>query len=167
MLFFERCTYLNLNPVLLACYFQYWVEIFFKAIHGPLGKVKYHTLRVESQVCRSPHVYSFSWIIDDSEAKKQAVKKESVGNKSEYDKMKSIAKASATKRECFVQKNVYILMPELWLRKLFPQVILLNSNLPEKRYRMFKKKAEIDELLHLHISVSYAWSLFGFAKQKI
>ena len=47
MEFFERCTYFNLNPVLLDFHFQYRVEIFFKFIHGPLGKVKYHTLRVE------------------------------------------------------------------------------------------------------------------------
>ena len=32
------------------------------------------------------------------------------------------------------------------LRKIFPRVIFLISNLPEKRFRMFKKKAEIDEL---------------------
>ena len=25
--FFERCKYLNLNPVLLACHFQYRVEV--------------------------------------------------------------------------------------------------------------------------------------------
>ena len=40
-------------------------------------------------------------------------------------------------------------MPKLWLSKIFPWVISLISNLPEKRYRIFrifKKKAEIDEL---------------------
>ena len=30
--FFERCKYLNLNPVLLARHFQYRVEVFFKVI---------------------------------------------------------------------------------------------------------------------------------------
>ena len=64
--FFERCSYLNLNPVLLARHFQYRVEIFFKVIvlDGPLGKVKYHAIRVEFQVRGSPHVHSFLWIID-------------------------------------------------------------------------------------------------------
>ena len=37
-------------------------------------------------------------------------------------------------------------MPELWLRKIFPRFIFLNSNLPEKRLRIFKKRVEIDEL---------------------
>ena len=49
--FFERCKYLNLNPVLLARHFQYRVEVFFKVIiaDGPLGRVKYHAIRVEFQ----------------------------------------------------------------------------------------------------------------------
>ena len=49
MEFFERCTYLNMNPVLLARHFQYRVEVFFKVIviNGPLGKVKYHAIRDE------------------------------------------------------------------------------------------------------------------------
>ena len=54
--------------------------------------------------------------------------------------MKAIAKAYITKRECSVQEAVYLIMPELWLRKLFPRVIFLNSNLPEKWFRIFKKK---------------------------
>ena len=29
---------------------------------------------------------------------------------------------------------------------MFPRVIFLNSNLPERRYKIFKKKADIDEL---------------------
>ena len=37
-------------------------------------------------------------------------------------------------------------MSEVWLRKMFPRVFFLNSNLPEKRYKIFKKKGEIDEL---------------------
>ena len=49
---FERCKYLNLNPVLLARHFQYRVEVFFKVIvvDAPLGNVKYHAIRVEFQV---------------------------------------------------------------------------------------------------------------------
>ena len=37
-------------------------------------------------------------------------------------------------------------MPELWLRKIFPKVIFLNRNLPDKRYKIFKKRNEIDLL---------------------
>ena len=50
--YFERCNYLNSNPVLLARHFQYRVEVFFKEIivNGLLGKVKYYAIRVEFQV---------------------------------------------------------------------------------------------------------------------
>ena len=56
-----RYCYLNLNPVVLARHFQYRVEVFFKVIiaDGPLGKVKYHAIRVEFQVQGSPHIHSF------------------------------------------------------------------------------------------------------------
>ena len=32
------------------------------------------------------------------------------------------------------------------MHKIFPAVIFLNSNIPEKRHKIFKKKDEIDEL---------------------
>ena len=59
--FFDRFSFLNLNPVLLARHFQYRVEVFFQVIvlNGQLGKVKYHAIRVEFQVCDSPHIHSF------------------------------------------------------------------------------------------------------------
>ena len=64
--YFERCRYLNLNPVVLARHFQYRVEVFFKVIiiDGPFGKVKYHAIRVEFQVQGSPHIHSFLWVLD-------------------------------------------------------------------------------------------------------
>ena len=40
------------------------------------------------------------------------------GKKSDFDRMKAIARAYATKRECSVQEAVYLVMPELWLRKV-------------------------------------------------
>ena len=59
--FFDQCSFLNLNPVLLARHFQYKVEVFFQVIvlNGSLGKVKYHAIRVEFQVRASPHIHSF------------------------------------------------------------------------------------------------------------
>ena len=68
-----------------------------------------------------------------SEALKQAVK--------DFKRMKAIAWAYTTKRECSVQEAVYLVMPEFWLRKTFPK-----SNNPEMRYRVFQNKEEIDEL---------------------
>ena len=65
---FERCRYLNLNPVLLARHFQYRVETFFKVIvlNGLFGKVKYHAIRIEFQVRGSSHILFFIWITDVS-----------------------------------------------------------------------------------------------------
>jgi len=64
--YFERCKYLNLNPVLLARHFQYRVETFFQTIivNGPLGKVRYHAIRVEFQVRGSPHIHAFLWVVN-------------------------------------------------------------------------------------------------------
>ena len=42
-------------------------------------------------------------------------------------------------------KRQYILL-ELWLHKTFPAVIFLNCNMPEKSYKIFKKKDDIDQL---------------------
>ena len=60
--------------------------------------------------------------------------------------MNAIAKDYATKKKCSVQEAVYLVMPELWLRKTFPKVLFLNSNIQEKRYRVIRNKEEIDEL---------------------
>ena len=59
--------------------------------------------------------------------------------------MRTVARAYSTKRECSVQEVLYPVMPELWLRKAFPKVIFLNSNIPERRYRIFENKTELDE----------------------
>ena len=75
---------------------------------------------------------------------KKAAKKVLNASKTEFETMKAIANAYSTKRECSVQEAVYHILPELWLQKIFPKVIFLNSNMPEKRYRIFKKKCQID-----------------------
>ena len=64
--FFDRCRYLNLNPVTLAQHFQYMIEAFFKVIivDGPLGKVKYHVIRVEFLVRGSLHIHLFMRVLD-------------------------------------------------------------------------------------------------------
>ncbi|XP_057310099.1 uncharacterized protein LOC130648095 [Hydractinia symbiolongicarpus] len=83
---------------------------------------------------------------ETSQAMKQAAKEAFNSNKSYTEQMKLIAKVFTTKRECSVQEAVYLIMPELWLRKTFPKVVFANTNLPEKRYRMCRSKHEIDEL---------------------
>ena len=66
--FFTRCAYLSQNPVVLARNFQYRFEMLFKVIviDGPLGKVKYHAIRIEFHVLGSPHVYSILWVHDSA-----------------------------------------------------------------------------------------------------
>ena len=81
------------------------------------------------------------------EAMKQAVQDAINGKKSDFERMKAIARAYATKREWSVQEAVYLVMPELWLQKTFPKVLFLNSNIPEKRYRIFQNKEDLPEEL--------------------
>ena len=89
----------------------------------------------------------FSKVEDEtSEAMKQAAKKASVSGKSNFERMRAVARAYSTKRECSVQESVYLVLPELWLRKTFPKVIFLNSNIHKKRYRIFRRKEDLDKL---------------------
>ena len=81
-----------------------------------------------------------------SNAMKQALEEAREMSCSKYDEMVNIAHAYASKRECSVQEAVYHIMPELWLRKTFPKIQFLNSNLPEDRYRIAKSEDELTEL---------------------
>ena len=76
---------------------------------------------------------------------KQAVKEALENNLDNYQQMKSVAHAYSFKRECSVQESVYHIMPELWLRKIFP-VVYANSDLPEKCLKMILSEKEIAEL---------------------
>ena len=62
------------------------------------------------------------------------------------DRMKKLAIAFLSHRQCSMQEAVYQLMPELWLRKTFPAVSFANTNLPDKRFRMCKNEKELNEL---------------------
>ena len=83
---------------------------------------------------------------ESSEAMKQAAKEARESNKTTYEQMKFIARAYITKRECSVQEAVYHVMPELWLRKSYPRVIFVNTNLPEKRFRVCLTEDELNVL---------------------
>lgn len=77
---------------------------------------------------------------------RQAAKEAMKSNLSSYEQMKSIARAYITKRKCSVQEAVYHVMPELWLRKTFPAVVFINTNLPGKRYRIIQSEDKLSEL---------------------
>ena len=63
-----------------------------------------------------------------------------------YDQMKSIARAYFMKRECSVQEAVYHIMPGLLLQKTFPAVVFANTNIPEKRFKVCLDEKEIKGL---------------------
>ena len=64
----ERCSMLNLNPVVVAKHFQYRVETFFKEVlmsnANPIGKILYYALRIEFQMRGSPHLHALIWTSD-------------------------------------------------------------------------------------------------------
>ena len=66
-----------------------------------------------------------------SVAMKQAVRDTFKKESSNYEQMKSVANAYINKRECSIQDCVYHILPGQWLRKIFPGVIFVNSNIRE------------------------------------
>ena len=62
------------------------------------------------------------------------------------DGLKKIGAAFLSTREVSSQECVYRCMPELWLRKIFPATIFVNTNLPEKRIRVAKSQQELHDL---------------------
>ena len=83
---------------------------------------------------------------ETSEAMKQAIKDSIENNLDIRQQMKNIASAYTANRECSVQECVYHIMPELWLRKVFPGVRFVNSNVPSKRVKMMLSEVEISQL---------------------
>ena len=57
-----------------------------------------------------------------------------------------MAHAYASKKECSLQEAVYQIMPVLCLKEVFPGLLYVNSNIPEKLVRMILSKKEIAEL---------------------
>ena len=64
----EKCSLLNLNPVVVAKHFQYRVETFFKEVlmtnANPIGKITYYALRIEFQMRVSPYLHALIWTSD-------------------------------------------------------------------------------------------------------
>ena len=65
MCYQDRCDTFNKNPVLEARHFLYRVEDFSKEIvlNGPLGKTRYHAIRVKFQARGSPQIHPFIWVL--------------------------------------------------------------------------------------------------------
>ena len=64
----DKCSMLNLNPVIVAKHFQYRVETFFRDVllssAKPIGKIVYYALRIEFQMRGSPHLHALIWTAD-------------------------------------------------------------------------------------------------------
>ena len=64
----ERCSMINLNPVVVAKHFQYRVETFFTEVlltkANPIGKIVHYALRIEFQIRGSPHLHALIWTSD-------------------------------------------------------------------------------------------------------
>ena len=64
----ERCSMLNLNPVVVAKHFQHRVETFFTELllnqRNPIGKINYYAFRIEFQMRGSPHLHALIWTCD-------------------------------------------------------------------------------------------------------
>ena len=81
-----------------------------------------------------------------SQAMKQAAKEVFENNIHHHDTMKTIARAYLSNRECSAQEAVYQILPELKLRRIFPAVHFVNTNLPEERVQVLLPEKELSEL---------------------
>ena len=83
---------------------------------------------------------------ESSQAMKQAALEAKDLKKTTLEQMKAIGKAYMTKRECSVVEAVYHVLSQLWLSKKYPTVSFINTNMPEKRFRVFRSEEELNEL---------------------
>lgn len=92
-----------------------------------------------------------------SQAIADAAKEAKDSNLSTRDSLRKVGAASLSSREVSAQECVYRCMPEIWLRKFFPQVVYVNTDLPEKRIRAAKTQQELDELEDdsTHLQIKY------------
>ena len=81
-----------------------------------------------------------------SQAMKQAGKEAFESNMHHHDIMKAIAKLYLRNRDCFVQKTVYNIFPELKLSRIFLAALFVNANLSEDQVHVLLSKKEPSEL---------------------
>lgn len=64
----ERCSMLNLNPVIVASIFSLGLKHFLLKVlltkANPIGKIVHYALRVEFQMRGSPHLHALVWTSD-------------------------------------------------------------------------------------------------------
>ena len=60
--------------------------------------------------------------------------------------MKNTLKGYTSYRECFVQEAVYHILSELYLRRFFPKLQFVNSNLQEEHSNKLKSEEQLSFL---------------------
>ena len=70
----------------------------------------------------------------------EAAKEAYENNMHHHGTMETIPKAYLNSRECSVQEAVYHVLPELKLRRIFPSVYFVNTNLPKEIVQVLPSK---------------------------
>ena len=77
---------------------------------------------------------------------KEALKEAENSDKSKFETMVNAAKAYNTNRVCSMQEAAFLNMSQLWLRKCFPAIEIINTNFARKKIKNFQILLEIEEL---------------------
>ena len=85
---------------------------------------------------------------------KEAAKDAFENSMHHHDTMEKIAKVYLSNKECSVQEAVYHILPELKLRKIFPAVCFVNTNLSEERVQVLFPEKELIEPPHNSPNIS-------------
>ena len=98
-----------------------------------------------------------------SEALRKATKEVVHHNLSTRNALQKIGATFLSCREVSAQECVFRCLPELWLRKTFPGVIFINTDIPENRVRMVKSLKDLQlldetstEIFQRNLIVRYA-----------
>ena len=81
-----------------------------------------------------------------SQVIKQAVKEAFENHMHYHGIMKTISRAYLSNRDCSVQEAVYHIFPKLKLRRIFPNVYFVNTNLPEERVQVLLPEKVLSKL---------------------
>jgi hypothetical protein len=84
-----------------------------------------------------------------SQAIINAAKEAKETNLNVRDGLRKIGAAFLSTHEVSAQECVYRCMPELWLRKIFPKTLFVNTDFSENRVRVTKTQQELDDSIDI------------------
>ena len=134
---------LHLKRQLNSCFFNHYFDLGWKAWLANMNiQPVFNKNKAVTYMCQY-----FSKTEDQClQAIKQAAKEAFENNMHPHGTMKKIAKPYLSNRECSVQEAVYHILPELKLRRVFPAVYFVNTNLPQERVQVLFSEKELSEL---------------------